>query len=55
MASHEHSSQVVCYTNDAVVGGVEEGDKVAWTRLNYVPEAGYFQLARPPPRADPIQ
>ena len=45
----------IIITNDAVVGGIEEGDKVPWTRLNHVSEAGYLQLTGSSPRTDPIQ
>ena len=42
-------------TDDALVGGVEEGDEVARTRLDDVAQAGHLQLTRASAGADAVE
>ena len=46
---------VKLFTNNTLIGDIEERDEVSRTRLNYIPETGHLELTRPSSWADPIK
>jgi len=38
---------VKLFTNNTLIGDIEERDEVSRTRLNYIPETGHLELTRP--------